>query len=103
MTKRVKCISPHGGCHNGMLHDGTPVFALPSGEIPQVDPQRLRLEPNPGGWVHDGRIPGGYAAVGQVYEVDDDFYADGANWEDARPPAPHPRPAPAPAPPGGEK
>jgi hypothetical protein len=90
--KKVRCISPHGGCHNGMLNNGerSPVFALPDGTVPEVDPKRLHLPPNPGGYVDDGRIPGRYAAVGQVYDVDDEFYADGFHWEEITPPPPPP-------------
>jgi hypothetical protein len=87
MTKQVRCISPHGGCHNGMTGDG-PVHRLPGGELPDIDPARLLLPPNPGGWRDDTRIPGRYAAVGRVYEVDDSFYADGFHWEDVAAPLP---------------
>jgi hypothetical protein len=96
MTKQVKCISPHGGCHNGMYDDGRPVFAFPDGTIPVVPPEKLRLPPNPGGYITNARIPG-YAAVGQVYDVADDFQADGFHFEDVA--APPPPPAPASAPP----
>lgn len=101
MAKKVRCISPHGGSHNGMYHDGTPVSALPDGTIPRPDPGKLRLPPNPGGYVADTRL--GHCAVGQVYDVPDDFYADGFHWEDVTPPeAPPPPPPPAPAAPAAK-
>lgn len=81
--KKVRCISPHGGCRYGMLHNGHPVLALPDGSVPGADPGRLRLPPNPGGYVQDGRVRGGYAAVGAEYDVPDGFYADGFHWEEA--------------------
>ena len=105
MTKQVRCISPHGGCHNGMYHDGTPVqHVWDAGDeaagiegnwkLPVVPPEKLRLPPNPGGYIADTRL--GHCAVGQVYEVPDDFYADGFHWEDVQAPPPPP-PAPPPA------
>ena len=104
--KRVRCISPHGGCHNGMYNDGSgsPVFPVwdagdeaagvpGSWRLPDVPPERLALPANPGGYVDDARIPGRFAAVGQSYDVGDDFYADGFHWEDAGPaPAPQDKP-----------
>lgn len=103
--KKVRCISPHGGCPNGMRHNGQPVQALPDGTVPGADPAKLRLPPNPGGYVVDVRIPGTYAAVGQSYDVPDDFYADGFHWEEkgggaTKPPEPAPtEPAPTDPPP----
>ena len=91
MSKRVRCISPHGGCHNGMRHDGNPVFALPDGSVPEVAPEKLRLPPNPGGWINNVDL--GYCAVGQEYDAPDDFEPDGFHFEDAGPPPPPP-PAP---------
>ena len=98
--KQVKCISPHGGCHNGMYADGRPVFHVwdagdetqgiaGSWQLPVVAPEKLALPPNPGGYVDDSRIPGRFAAVGQVYDVPDDFTADGFHWQDV-PAAPQP-------------
>jgi hypothetical protein len=95
-VKTVRCVSPHGGCANGMWHNGQPVFALPDGTIPAPDPATLRLPPNPGGYIVDVRIPGTFAAVGQEYEVPDDFQANGFHWEDVAPPARKPPAAPPP-------
>jgi hypothetical protein len=96
--KQVRCVSPHGGCHNGMFHDGRPVFAMPDGKIPEPDPEKLRLPANPGGYITDVRLPGRFAAVGEVYDVPDDFEADGFHWEDVEaPPPPPPPPAGKPA------
>ena len=92
--KQVRCISPHGGCHNGMRHDGRPVFALPDGTIPDVPEDKLRLPANPGGYVAHAQL--GFCAVGQVYDVPDEFHVDGFHWEDVKAPPPPP-PAAAPA------
>lgn len=91
--KQVRCISPHGGCHNGMKDDGNPVFPVwdaDKGEhvVPEIPADRLLLPPNPGGYVRDVRIAGGHAAVGQTYDVPDTFYADGFHWEDVEAPPP---------------
>jgi hypothetical protein len=113
--KQVKCISPHGGCHNGMYADGrgSPVFHVwdagdqakgieGSWKLPAVPPEQLALPPNPGGYVDDGRIAGRFAAVGQVYDVPDEFIADGFHWEDVAPKQPPTPPASTPpAPPEG--
>lgn len=102
--KKVRCVSPHGGCHNGMDSRGNPVHALPDGTIPE--PDGMLLPPNPGGYIGDARILGRHAAVGQVYDVPDDFAADGFHWvEDetgkaTEPPKPPPA---APPPPAGTK
>lgn len=99
MSKQVRCISPHGGCHNGMYHDGRPVFHVWDGgdeaqgiagswKLPDVPEEKLRLAPNPGGYIEDSRIPGRYAAVGQVYDVPDDFVTGGFHWEDVTEAAP---------------
>ena len=126
--KQVKCISPHGGCHNGMRTNGNPVFPLPiygadengnkiliDSYLPEVAPEDLLLPPNPGGYIDDGRIPGRFAAVGQVYDVPDNFYANGFHWSEldadgnetgatkekpaeAAPPPPAPQPVSTPAP-----
>jgi hypothetical protein len=78
-----------------MFHDGRPVFATPDGKIPEPDPEKLRLSANPGGYITDVRLPGRFAAVGEVYDVPDDFEADGFHWEDAAPPKATPPPTPS--------
>ena len=93
--KKVRCISPHGGCHHGRYHNGDPVRHVwkPDGEgggewaLPDLDPAKLSYPPNPGGYVEDARIRG-LAAVGQVYDVPDGFHADGFHWEDVKTPPP---------------
>ena len=88
--KKVKCISPHGGSHYGMRHDGTPVHALPDGTVPAVDPEKLRLQPHEGGWIHNAQL--GYCAAGEVYDAPDDFAADGFHFEDVKAPPASPAP-----------
>lgn len=105
MSKKVKCVSPHGGCRNGRYHNGDPVHPKWDGNgnwvLPDVDPAALRLPPNPGGYIDNARL--GTCAVGQVYDAPDDFEADGFHFEDvAGPPAPvkPSPPAPVTTPPG---
>ena len=110
--KQVRCISPHGGCHNGMYHDGKPVQHVWDGgdqargiegswKLPDVQPEKLRLPPNPGGYVADSRL--GFCAVGQVYDVPDEFIADGFHWEDVLPLIVPEAPPPPPPPPAAVK
>lgn len=93
--KKVKCISPHGGGHNGVRDNGTPVHLLPDGSLPEVPPERLRLPPNPGGYIDCPSLGRGPIAVGSVIDVPDDWEINLAHFEWADEPAPQPPPAPA--------
>src|SRR6185437_5421523 len=74
--RRVRCVSPHGGAHNGLRADN---------ELPAAPGYSgaLRLPPNEGGWVVNPVL--GYVAVGD--EVDaleaPEFIADGFHFIDA--------------------
>lgn len=88
--RKVRCVSPHGGAHNGMDHNGNPV---PFGVSP--DPEKLRLPPNPGGYIDVPSLGAGrFVPVGAVIEVPDDFTgdADGFHFEPVTEPGDAPVP-----------
>ena len=103
---KVRCVSPHGGCHNGMYHDGTPVVPVwDAGDqargieggwrLPEMPPEKLRLPPSPGGWVDVPSLGAGrYVAVGSVIDVDEKTFTahlgDGAHFELVQEAAPAP-------------
>ena len=116
MTKKVRCISPHGGAHNGMRHDGTVVHRLPTfgadadgnktvtgSYLPDVPAEELRLPPNPGGYIDCPSLSRMPIAVGSVIDVPDDWpiNLEHFEWVDAPATTPAPpqpaTPAPAPA------
>jgi len=74
--RRVKCVSPQGGCHNGMRADN---------ELPAPPGYRgaLTLPPNEGGWVVNPVL--GHVAVGDELDAPEppEFIADGRNFVDA--------------------
>jgi hypothetical protein len=81
--RQVRCVSPHGGAHNGLMHNGDPAppgFAGP-----------LQLEPNEGGYVVNGVL--GTVAVGSVVDAPDDFTCDGFHFVDVDAPPPPVTPA----------
>src|SRR5690348_4094421 len=62
--RRVRCVSPHGGAHNGLRADNE----LPA---PPGYEGRLLLPPNEGGWVWTAGL--GHVAVGSEIDVPDDL------------------------------
>ncbi len=88
--RTVRCVSPHGGAHHGLMLNGDP--APPGFTGP------LKLEPNEGGWVYNVAL--GHVAVGSEADAPDDFIADGFHFVDVTTgtgdvPADPPPPAPA--------
>jgi hypothetical protein len=74
--RKVRCVSPHGGCHNGMRADnGLPAHPGYGGP--------LALPPNEGGHVVNAVL--GYVAVGAVVDAPEApaFIADGFHFVDA--------------------
>lgn len=79
---KVKCITPHGGCHNGMQHNGLPVHRLADGTLPTdeehqgkphyIDPATLRLPAHEGGHIEVPAL-GRYVAFGEVIDWPDDL------------------------------
>lgn len=74
--RKVKCVSPHGGCHHGMRADnGMPAHPGYGGA--------LRLPPNEGGYVANAVL--GYVPVGSVTDAPEApaFIADGFHFVNA--------------------
>ena len=74
--RKVRCVSPHGGCHHGMRADnGLPAHPGYRGPV--------KLAPNEGGWV-DCPALGGHIAVGSVTDAPEApaFIADGFHFVD---------------------
>lgn len=74
--RKVRCVSPHGGCHHGMRADnGLPAHPGFGGP--------LKLAANEGGWV-DCPALGGHVAVGAVVDAREAplFIADGFHFVD---------------------
>lgn len=74
--RKVRCVSPHGGCHNGMRADnGLPAHPGYGGP--------LRLPPNEGGHVVNATL--GYVAVGAEADAPEApaFIADGFHFVDS--------------------
>jgi hypothetical protein len=69
---KIRCISPHGGCRDGMLHNGDPVTRLPDGSLPDIPDEKLRLPANPGGYVYVPNL-GRHVAAGEVVDVPDGY------------------------------
>lgn len=74
--RRVRCVSPHGGAHNGLRADNE--MPAPPGYA-----GRLALPPNEGGWVQNTVL--GTVAVGDEVDAPDppEFIADGFHFTDA--------------------
>ena len=70
--KRVRCVSPHGGGHDGILHSGE--WAPPGWAGPLAHP------PNPGGYIDNAVL--GRVAVGAEVDAPDDFNPDGFHFID---------------------
>lgn len=71
--RKVKCVSPHGGCHHGMRADNSlPAHRGYTGQ--------LALPANEGGWVDSAVL--GHVAVGSVVDAPDApaFIADGFHF-----------------------
>ena len=83
--KRVRCVSPHGGGHDGILHSGDP--APPGWTGP------LAYPPNPGGYIDNVIL--GRVAVGAEADAPDDYVPDGYHFT-AADGAPPPGPAASP-------
>ena len=84
--RRVRCVSPHGGAHNGLRADNEQ--AAPPGYT-----GRLMLPPNEGGWVWNAAL--GHVAVGSEVDAPDDFTCDGFHFTDAEPPPDDPPAVPS--------
>ena len=70
--RTVRCVSPHGGAHNGLMQNGDPA--------PPGFTGSLKLEPNEGGWVYNATL--GHVAVGSEVDAPDDFTCDGFHFTD---------------------
>jgi len=77
--RRVRCVSPHGGAHNGLRADNE-LPAPPGYQGP------LKLPPNEGGWVWNAVL--GHVAVGSEADAPDDFTCDGFHFVPADVPPP---------------
>jgi hypothetical protein len=71
--RRVRCVSPHGGAHNGLRADND----LPA---PPGYSGALKLAPNEGGWVFNPVL--GHVAVGDEMDAPEppEFIADGFHF-----------------------
>jgi hypothetical protein len=117
---KVKCVSPHGGGHHGILRSGQPAV--------ENDKRPLKHPPNPGGYVDCPSLSADPIPVGSVLDAPDTirvpvsawvgdtgqieeqleerpFVPDGFHFVrvDEAPPKPATTPAPAAAPAGGGK
>jgi hypothetical protein len=82
--RRVRCVSPHGGAHNGLRADNEQ-------PAPPGYAGRLMLPPNEGGWVWNATL--GHVAVGDEADAPDDFICDNFHFTDAAPVPPAAEPA----------
>jgi hypothetical protein len=73
--RTVRCVSPHGGGHDGFLPSGE--WAPPGWDGPLI------LPPNPGGYIDNAVL--GRVAVGAELDAPDDFTPDGYHFIDVPP------------------
>lgn len=77
---RVRCVSPHGGGHHGLDHDGRP---LPAG----YEGPRMAWPPNEGGYVENAAVAPHPVAVGSELDAPDGYEPDGYHFVPADEPA----------------
>lgn len=72
--RAVRCVSPHGGAHNGLMMNDDPA--------PPGFRGALKLEPNEGGWVYNAVL--GHVPVGAEVDAPEapDFICDGFHFVD---------------------
>jgi hypothetical protein len=90
-VRKVRCVSPHGGCHDGVRADnGMPARPGYKGALSYPPNPRTGtgLTPGEGGGYVDNAILG-RVAVGSEVDAPDDFEPGGFHfvWADDDPPA----------------
>jgi hypothetical protein len=71
---KVKCVSPHGGGHHGILRNDMPAV--------EGDRRPLKLPPNEGGYVDCPSLSAAPIPVGSVIDAPDTVRVPVAAWVD---------------------